>query len=142
MRVTTPTTSGTIEKTFSEHDGSLRHAASPLPRLLATLRLPDLEIETRQIPFKDSAEMTDDDRAHILRGISAADASADASVLLRGADTLERTGRLLHGSSRRIRFPSSSPVPSARTSSATPTQSGTSRKPFSPPVWSGPASTP
>jgi L-asparaginase len=95
MRVTMLTTGGTIEKTFNEHDGSLRHALTTLPKLLATFRLPDLEIETKQILSKDSAEMTDDDRARILAETAAAAASTDAIILLHGTDTLERTGELL-----------------------------------------------
>jgi len=96
MRITMLTTGGTIEKTFNEHDGSLRHALTTLPKLLATFRLPDLAIETKQILFKDSSEMTDADRTHILAETKAASASAEAIVILHGTDTLDRTGELLH----------------------------------------------
>ena len=95
MRITMLTTGGTIEKTFNEHDGSLRHALPTLPSLLAAFRLPDLVIETKQILFKDSSEMTDEDRAHILAETSAAAASSDAIIILHGTDTLEQTGELL-----------------------------------------------
>lgn len=46
MRITMLTTGGTIEKTSDEHDSSLRHALTTLPKLLATFRLPGLVIET------------------------------------------------------------------------------------------------
>jgi len=95
MRITMLTTGGTIEKTFNEHDGSLRHAMTTLPKLLATFRLPDLVIDTKQILFKDSLEITDAEREHILAEVRAAAGSSDAVIVLHGTDTLEQTGDLL-----------------------------------------------
>ena len=97
MRIAMLTTGGTIEKTFSEHDGSLRHAMTTLPKLLATFRLPDLVIDTKQILFKDSLEITDGEREHILAEVRKASesASTDAVIILHGTDTLEQTGELL-----------------------------------------------
>jgi len=89
------TTGGTIEKTFNEHDGSLRHALTTLPKLLATFRLPDLVIDTRQILFKDSLEMTQADRNHIVAETSRALPGSDAIIILHGTDTLELTGEHL-----------------------------------------------
>ncbi len=96
MRITMLTTGGTIEKTFNEHDGSLRHALTTLPKLLATFRLPDLVIETKQILFKDSLQITDAERDHILAEVQAAAESADAVIVLHGTDTLTNTGERLH----------------------------------------------
>jgi len=96
MRITMLTTGGTIEKTYNEHDGSLRNAHTTLPKLLATFRLPDLEIASKQILFKDSLEMTDEDRDHIVAETTAALGVSDAIVILHGTDTLETTGELLH----------------------------------------------
>jgi L-asparaginase len=105
MRITMLTTGGTIEKTFNEHDGSLRHALTTLPRLLSTFRLPDLVIETRQILFKDSAEMTDADRDHILAETRLALPATDAIIILHGTDTLARTGEVLHDALHPLRVP-------------------------------------
>lgn len=96
MRITMLTTGGTIEKTYNEHDGSLRHALTTLPRLLTTFRLPDLVIETKQILFKDSAEMTDADRDQIVAATAAATASSEGIIILHGIDTLTQTGERLH----------------------------------------------
>ena len=96
MRITMLTTGGTIEKTYDERDGSLRNARTTLPQLLATFRLPDLEITTRQILFLDSLEMTDDDRETILTATKDALETAEAVIILHGTDTLEKTGELLH----------------------------------------------
>jgi len=96
MRITMLTTGGTIEKTYNEHDGSLRNAHTTLPKLLATFRLPDLEITAKQILFMDSLDMSDKDREHIVAETSSAVGSTDAVVILHGTDTLSQTGELLH----------------------------------------------
>ena len=95
MRLSILTTGGTIEKTYNEHDGSLRNAHTTLPQLLATFRLPDLDIASRQILFKDSLEMTDEDREHIVRETQKALEFAEAVIILHGTDTLAQTGELL-----------------------------------------------
>jgi len=105
MRIAMLTTGGTIEKTFNEHDGSLRHALTSLPKLLATFRLPDLVIDTKQILFKDSADMTDADREHILTETRASADSSDAVIILHGTDTLAQTGELLHRELKPVRVP-------------------------------------
>lgn len=96
MRIAMLTTGGTIEKTFNEYDGSLRHALTSLPKLLSTFRLPDLVIETKQILFKDSLQITDGERELILAEVREAAAVADAIIILHGTDTLTQTGELLH----------------------------------------------
>ena len=105
MRITMLTTGGTIEKTYDERDGSLRNARTTLPQLLATFRLPDLEITTRQILFLDSLQMTDDDRQTILAATREALDTADAVIILHGTDTLDRTGELLHARLTGLRAP-------------------------------------
>lgn len=95
MRIAMLTTGGTIEKTFNEYDGSLRHALTSLPKLLGTFRLPDLVIETKQILFKDSLQITDGERELILAEVREAAAVADAVIILHGTDTLTQTGELL-----------------------------------------------
>jgi L-asparaginase len=98
MKLAILTTGGTIEKTYDERDGSLRNFHSILPRMLSTLRLPDLEISCEQVVFKDSLEMTPADRARILDATRRALSSADGVVILHGTDTLAQTGELLHRS--------------------------------------------
>jgi L-asparaginase len=89
------TTGGTIEKTYDERDGSLRNLHTILPRMLSTLRLPDLDIAYEQVVFKDSLEMTSADRLRILEATRRALSKADAVVILHGTDTLSETGDLL-----------------------------------------------
>ena len=96
MKITILTTGGTIEKTYNEQDGSLKNYHTILPKMLVGLRLPDLSITHRQVVFKDSLEMTSDDRQHILVATRAALPTSDAIVILHGTDTLAETGELLY----------------------------------------------
>jgi len=105
MRVTVLTTGGTIEKTYNERDGSLRNYHTILPKILATLRLPDLEVTYEQVVFKDSLEMTDGDRECILQATKRTLLQSDAVVILHGTDTLEQTGELLHRELRGLTAP-------------------------------------
>jgi len=105
MRVTILTTGGTIEKTYNERDGSLRNYHTILPKMLATLRLPDLEVTYEQVVLKDSLEMTKDDRVRILQATQQALACSDAVMILHGTDTLAQTGELLHRELRDLSVP-------------------------------------
>jgi L-asparaginase len=96
MHITILTTGGTIEKTYNEHDGSLRNYHTILPKMLAPLRLPDLEVTYEQVVFKDSLEMTEEDRRRILAATRKALTKADAVIILHGTDTLADTGELLY----------------------------------------------
>ncbi len=96
MRLTILTTGGTIEKTYNERDGSLRNYHTILPKMLSTLRLPDLNVTYKQVVFKDSLEMTEEDRRRILEETRRMLPESDAVVILHGTDTLAQTGELLH----------------------------------------------
>ncbi|MDD3807949.1 MAG: asparaginase domain-containing protein [Candidatus Marinimicrobia bacterium] len=96
MKITIITTGGTIEKTYNEQDGSLKNYRSILTKILEILRLPDLDIQQRNIIFKDSLDMTDEDRDLILRLTRLEMRHADAVIILHGTDTLEETGNLLY----------------------------------------------
>lgn len=95
MKITILTTGGTIEKTYNEHDGSLKNYHTILPKMLAGLRLPDISITHKEIVLKDSLEMTPEDRQHVLVATRAALPMSDAVVILHGTDTLTETGELL-----------------------------------------------
>ena len=96
MNITILTTGGTIEKTYNERDGSLKNYHTILPEILAGLRLPDLDVSYEQVVFKDSLEMTEDDRHRILRAAQHALPISDAIIILHGTDTMAETGELLN----------------------------------------------
>lgn len=97
-RITFITTGGTIEKTYNEHTGDLANQHSILGHILSNLRLPDLEIEQRNVIFKDSLDMTETDRQIILDLTLHAMKKSHAVIILHGTDTLESTGCLLYNS--------------------------------------------
>ncbi|HHR85402.1 MAG TPA: asparaginase [Candidatus Acetothermia bacterium] len=96
MKITILTTGGTIEKTYNERDGSLKNYHTILPEMLTGLRLPDLDVSYEQVVFKDSLEMTEDDRQRILASTKQAIPQSDAIIILHGTDTLSKTGELLN----------------------------------------------
>jgi len=96
MNITILTTGGTIEKTYNERYGSLKNYHTILPRMLTGLRLPDLDISHEQVVFKDSLEMTEDDRQRVLAAARRSLSISDAIVILHGTDTMAETGELLH----------------------------------------------
>jgi L-asparaginase len=105
MNITILTTGGTIEKTYNERDGSLRNYHTILPEMLAGLRLPDLDVSYEQVVFKDSLEMTEDDRQRILSAARQALPKSDAVIILHGTDTLSETGELLNRELVGLRIP-------------------------------------
>lgn len=96
LRVAILSTGGTIEKTYDETDGSLRNVGSVLEVLLASLRLPNLEVTHRSVMSKDSLDMTPEDRETILLAVRAALQDHDAVVVVHGTDTLAETGEHLY----------------------------------------------
>lgn len=96
QQITFITTGGTIEKTYDEHSGALSNQHSILSKILSTLRLPGIEINQRNVIFKDSLDMTDSDREIILDITRQAMAKSDAIIILHGTDTLEQTGNMLY----------------------------------------------
>ena len=105
MKITILTTGGTIEKTYNEHDGSLRNYHTILPKMLSTLRLPDLDVTYKKVVFKDSLEMTEEDRRRTLAEVRRMLPESDAIVILHGTDTLSKTGELLHRELAELRIP-------------------------------------
>lgn len=103
--ITFITTGGTIEKTYDEHSGALLNQHSILIKILGTLRLPEMNINQRNVIFKDSLDMTDSDREIILDITRQAMERSDAIIILHGTDTLELTGNLLYREIREPRCP-------------------------------------
>jgi len=95
MRVKVLSTGGTIEKVYSEFDGSLRNRRSPLKRILARLRLPAVEISHHTVMSKDSLDMTPADRRKIASAVRRVPASFHAIIIIHGTDTLSVTGEHL-----------------------------------------------
>ena len=89
------TTGGTIAKTYDELAGALRNERPVVETILARLRLPDLLITYEHVVNKDSLDLSDADRALIVKTVRRAVAVADAVVVAHGTDTLEVTGELL-----------------------------------------------
>ncbi len=96
MRITVLSTGGTIEKTYSELDGTLRNDRSVLDEILGSLRLPDLFIRHVELMHKDSLEMSEEDRQVIVDAVRRDAESSDAVIILHGTDTLSVTGELLY----------------------------------------------
>jgi L-asparaginase len=95
MKLTILTTGGTIEKTYSEHEGTLRNHLSVLDQILSALRLPDIEILHHPVMNKDSLDMTESDRVTIHQSLQACIPHCDAVLILHGTDTLSVTGHYL-----------------------------------------------
>jgi len=105
MKIAILTTGGTIEKTYNERDGTLKNYHTILPEMLTGLRLPDLDVSYEQVVFKDSLEMTQDDRQRVLRATQRALSASDAIIILHGTDTMAETGELLNRELINLRIP-------------------------------------
>lgn len=93
QRIHVITTGGTIEKVYSEREGAVANLEDRIERYLGRLRLPETEIDTLRLMNKDSLEMTDADRAHILEAVRE---RLDApTVITHGTDTMIETGLYL-----------------------------------------------
>ncbi len=89
------TTGGTIEKVYSEQTGSVQNLDNKIDRYLSRLRLPDSEVRVLPLMNKDSLEMTDADRAVILRTVRDLLADNAPIGITHGTDTMVETGLYL-----------------------------------------------
>jgi L-asparaginase len=97
------TTGGTIEKVYSEQQGSVANLEDKIERYLGRLRLPDTEIDTTRLMNKDSLEMTAADRAVVLQAVQS---RLDAPIVItHGTDTMVETGLYLKQALGELRFP-------------------------------------
>jgi len=104
MKIHLVTTGGTIEKIYSEQSGQVENLTAKVDRYLQQLRLPDSQVDITPLMNKDSLEMTDEDRALVLRVVRAKVADAPV-VITHGTDTMVRTGRLLKRELAGLRYP-------------------------------------
>ena len=87
-------TGGTIEKSYSELEGSLENRESIFKdKLLHKLRLPHTEVALKEIMAKDSLFMTEADREVICRQVQGQFSKGVPIVVLHGTDTMELTAR-------------------------------------------------
>ena len=93
MKLTVITTGGTIAKVYNESEGVLCNDRPVVESILASLRLPDLNIAYHHILSKDSLDLTDADRGLILD--TTRRSLADAVIIVHGTDTLDVTGEWL-----------------------------------------------
>jgi len=89
------TTGGTIEKTYSETDGSVLNAQNKLERYLAKLRRPGIETYVVPVMNKDSLEMDGEDRRLLLGIVKGLLAESAPLVITHGTDTMVETGMYL-----------------------------------------------
>lgn len=94
-RIALLSTGGTIEKTFSESNGTLANQRSVLDIMLASLTLHGVHIDRVAVMNKDSAEMTDADHEQIATVASAYAQSHEGVVIVHGTDRLQYTGERL-----------------------------------------------
>jgi L-asparaginase len=99
------TTGGTIEKVYSEQTGEVRNLDSKIDRSLGLLRLPDADVRVVPLMNIDSLNMTDDDRAVILRAVSGLLQDKAPILITHGTDTMVETGLYLQRALSALEIP-------------------------------------
>jgi L-asparaginase len=99
------TTGGTIEKTYSESDGSVLNSQNKLERYLRKLRRPGVTTYVVPVMNKDSLEMTDEDRTLLLGIVKGLLAESSPIVITHGTDTMVETGMYLKQSLPEVHVP-------------------------------------
>lgn len=85
-------TGGTFDKQYDELTGTLAFRETNVAQVLARGRC-QLPLEVEVLMLKDSLELTDDDRAHIV--VAARDCAEGRVVITHGTDTMVETARAL-----------------------------------------------
>jgi L-asparaginase len=88
-------TGGTIEKTYSESDGTLANQRSVLEIMLASLTLHGVVIDRVPVMNLDSVDMREVDHERIVKVVHAYMESHDGLIITHGTDRLPVTGELL-----------------------------------------------
>src|SRR5258708_39669912 len=99
------TTGGTIEKVYSERNGSVANVDNKIDRYLRLLRLPDTEVNVVALMNKDSLEMTGEDRELILGMVRAILKENAPVVITHGTDTMVETGLYLQQALEELHMP-------------------------------------
>jgi L-asparaginase len=94
-RIAILSTGGTIEKTYSESDGTLANQRSVLEIMLASLTLHGVQIDRVPVMNVDSVAMQEADHERIVRVAAAYCESHDGLIITHGTDRLPHTGELL-----------------------------------------------
>lgn len=94
MSVLILTTGGTIDKLYFDALSEYQIGDSVVDRLLKTARVA-MPYRVHELLRKDSLELTDDDRALVVRAV--ADAPEQRIVITHGTDTMTDTARALAG---------------------------------------------
>ena len=80
---------GTIEKTYSENDGSLLNRKSRISReILHSLRLPYTQVTVRSVMAVDSLEMNDSHRKKLLNRLEQQQKDPRPILVVHGTDTM------------------------------------------------------
>lgn len=91
FKITVVTTGGTISKTYDPHDAVMRNVEPVEARIIRSLRLAGTTVKLRAVMNKDSLEMTNADRATIVRAVKLSASRNDAVVVIHGTDTMTQT---------------------------------------------------
>ncbi len=86
------TTGGTFDKHYDEIAGKLGFGAGHLPEVIRRARI-TAPVALEQLPFLDSLDMQDTDRARILA--SCTRAAEDGIIIIHGTDTMRETAEVL-----------------------------------------------
>jgi L-asparaginase len=86
------TTGGTIEKSYSEQEGTVLNSASKIQPYLTQLRLPGCEVKVVPLMNKDSLELTPKDRRRLAAELTSLLPHGHPVVIIHGTDTMVETG--------------------------------------------------
>ena len=103
QRIYVLSTGGTIEKIYSEQQGSVYNRESKLDGYLKRLRMHDTEVLVTHLMNKDSLEMTPEDREQVLEAVRQ---RLDAPIVItHGTDTMVETGMHLKSGLKELKHP-------------------------------------
>jgi len=85
-------TGGTFDKHYDEIAGKLGFGAGHLPEVIRRARI-TAPVALEQLPFLDSLDMQDTDRARILASCTRSD--EDGIIIIHGTDTMRETAEVL-----------------------------------------------
>ena len=103
QRIYVLSTGGTIEKVYSEQQGSVYNRESKLDGYLKRLRMHDTEVLVTHLMNKDSLDMTPADRDQVLEAVRT---RLDAPIVItHGTDTMVETGKHLQSGVPALRHP-------------------------------------